>query len=84
MYLGISMGLFLLFVANVLQGSMGGAAFLSDVSEMLLLAAVSVSFVFAMLKAERKEKEKKTSNKRGYTRALDQTNHLGDDNERRD
>ncbi len=58
MYLGISMGLFLLFVANVLQGSMSGMAFLSDVSEMLLLAAVSVSFVFAMLKAESKEKEK--------------------------
>lgn len=58
MYLGVSMGLFLLFAANVLKGSMGGAAFLSDVSEMLLLAAVSVSFVFAMLKAERREKEK--------------------------
>lgn len=61
MYLGVSMGLFLLFVANVLKGSMSGTAFLGDVSEMLLLAAVSVSFVFAMLKAEHKKNE--TNNK---------------------
>lgn len=55
MYLMVSLALFLLFTANVLKGSMTGAPFLGDVSEMLLLLAVSVSFVAAIIKAQQDE-----------------------------
>ncbi len=57
MYLGMSIGLFLLFVINVFQGATSGSAFLSDVAEMLLLAFVAITFVAAILRAERKSKE---------------------------
>jgi len=62
MYLMISGVLFLLFVGNILMGSLGGSAFLGDISEMLLLAAVSVFFVAAVLKARREELESDSNN----------------------
>lgn len=53
MYLWISIGLFLLFVGNVAMGSINGQPLLNDVSEMLLLMAVSGFFVAAILRAQR-------------------------------
>ena len=44
---------FAVFIANVLAGAVLGASFLSDISEMLLLLATSVSFVVAILIRER-------------------------------
>lgn len=44
--------LFAVFAANVAVGSAGGKVFLSDVQEMLVLLAASVSFVVAILKKE--------------------------------
>ncbi|MGB0866078.1 MAG: hypothetical protein ACPGSC_06185 [Granulosicoccaceae bacterium] len=57
MYLLTSIALFALFAANVLMGSLNDAAFLNDVSEMLLLLCVSIFFVAAILKAERDSKK---------------------------
>lgn len=53
MYLWISVGLFLLFVGNVAMGSINGEPLLGDVSEMLLLMAVSGFFVAAILRSQR-------------------------------
>ena len=44
--------LFLTFVANVVMGSISGAAFLGNVGEMLVLLAASVAFVVAILAKE--------------------------------
>lgn len=54
MYLALSIVFFAVFVTNVLMGSMNNQAFLSDVQEMLLMAAAAVAFVIAILKAEKK------------------------------
>ena len=59
MYLLISIGLFLLFVANVAMGSVNGQSLLGDVSEMLLLMAVAVFFVAAILRAQRTASQSK-------------------------
>ena len=53
MYLAVTMVLFTAFFGNVLLGSLGGKAILGDVAEMLLLVAVSISFVATILRAER-------------------------------
>ena len=53
MYLWVSIGLFSLFVGNVVTGSISGSPFLGDVSEMLLLALACIFFVAAILRAER-------------------------------
>ena len=58
MFLWVSIGLFALFVGNILLGSMNGQPLIGDVSEMLLLVAASVFFVAAILKAERESKSK--------------------------
>lgn len=52
MYLAITLVLFAAFFGNVLLGSLGGKAILGDVAEMLLLVAVSISFVATILRAE--------------------------------
>jgi len=44
--------LFAIFALNVALGSFGGAPFLGDVGEMLLLFSASVAFVAAVLKRE--------------------------------
>ena len=49
-----SIGLFALFFANVVIGSMGGAVFLSDIVEMLTLFAACIVFVIGILYRERK------------------------------
>ncbi|MFV2051587.1 hypothetical protein [Aliiroseovarius sp. YM-037] len=48
--------LFVIFAANVGLGSMTGSAFLSDISEMLLLFATAILFVVAIIKREAAEK----------------------------
>ncbi len=58
MYLVISGCLFLLFIGNIVLGSWQGKALLGDVGEMLLLSAVSISFVVAILHAERQSTDK--------------------------
>ncbi|WP_323765360.1 hypothetical protein [Marinovum sp.] len=52
--------LFAVFVANVLVGATGGAQFLGDVGEALLLFAASVAFVLAILRREAAEKNRNT------------------------
>ncbi|AKO96411.1 MAG: hypothetical protein RID15_02745 [Marinovum algicola] len=56
MFLISAITLFAVFVANVLVGALGGAQFLGDVGEMLLLFAASVTFVLAILRREAAEK----------------------------
>lgn len=41
-----------IFAANVAIGSVGGKVFLTDIQEMLVLMAASVTFVVAILKKE--------------------------------
>ena len=48
--------LFVIFAVNVGLGSMTGSAFLSDISEMLLLFATAILFVVAIIKREAAEK----------------------------
>lgn len=52
MFLQLSIGLFLLFIVNLLFGTFGGEAFLSSIGEMLLLLATSIIFVIALLREE--------------------------------
>lgn len=49
--------LFAIFALNVGLGSMGGAVFLGDVGEMLLLFATAIMFVIAILKSEAASKK---------------------------
>ncbi|MGB3313610.1 MAG: hypothetical protein WBB85_04295 [Albidovulum sp.] len=52
MALSVALGLFTIFVANVAFGAILGAAFLGDVSEMLVLFAASIAFVASILRRE--------------------------------
>jgi len=52
-----SLGLFSLFFANVVMGSMGKSVFLSDVGEMLILFAACIVFVIGILLQEKKAAE---------------------------
>jgi len=52
MHMGISVVLFGLYFLNVSLGAFGTAAFLGDISEMLLLAISALFFVVAILKRE--------------------------------
>ena len=52
MSMGIAVVLFGLYFLNVSLGAFGTAAFLGDVSEMLLLAISALFFVVAILKRE--------------------------------
>lgn len=58
----ISIILFAIFVANVAMGALARAAFLGDVSEMLVLFAASLFFVAAIIKREAAAKEDNQSN----------------------
>lgn len=44
--------LFLIFLTNVVLGAFADAAFMGDVSEMIVLFLTSVTFVFGILKSE--------------------------------
>lgn len=57
MFLIAAVALFAVFSLNVAIGSAGGKPFLGDVGEMLLLFAVSLSFVAAILKREAAKKK---------------------------
>lgn len=59
MFLIAAIGLFALFVANILLGAFGGPQFLGDVGEMLLLFSASAIFVVAILRREAPKKSNK-------------------------
>lgn len=58
MALWIAAAFFGAYLANVVAGA-AGAAFLSDVGEMILLWLASISFAVAILQREKAEKLKK-------------------------
>jgi hypothetical protein len=49
-----SSGLFILYFANVVAGSLAGQVFLSDVGEMLTLFAACIVFVIGILHLEKR------------------------------
>jgi len=55
-----------IFATDVAIGSFGGKVFLTDVQEMLVLIAASISFVVAILKKEsaQRRKDKAASDQR--------------------
>jgi len=55
-----------IFATNVAIGSAGGKVFLTDVQEMLVLIATSITFVVAILKREsaQRRKDKAASDQR--------------------
>ncbi len=57
MSMGIAVVLFVLYFLNVSLGAFGTAAFLGDVSEMLLLAVSGLFFVVTILKREATAKD---------------------------
>lgn len=61
MFLAASVVVFAIYFANVAMGAFAGAAFLSDVSEMLVLFAASILFVVAILRKEADRKNKNGS-----------------------
>ncbi len=61
MFLAASAIVFGVFFANVALGAFAGAAFLSDIGEMLVLFAASILFVVAILKKEADRKKKNGS-----------------------
>lgn len=60
MYLVAAALLFGIFGLNVALGAFGGAAFLGNVSEMLLILASVTAFVVATLKREAARRNEKT------------------------
>ena len=52
MVFAISAIFFLIFLANVVLGAFADAAFMGDVSEMIILFLTSITFVSGILKAE--------------------------------
>ncbi|WP_439522912.1 hypothetical protein [Marivita sp.] len=61
MFLAASAIVFAVFFANVALGAFAGAAFLSDIGEMLVLFAASILFVVAILQKEADRKNKNGS-----------------------
>lgn len=57
---GVAAALFAVFIANVVAGALAGAAFLSDVAEMLTLFVATISFVIGTLRRETVAKERAT------------------------
>ncbi|MCC1493068.1 hypothetical protein [Cognatishimia sp. F0-27] len=53
MALIISAVLFFAYVANVVLGATGGAAFMGDLGEAIVLFTASIAFTIAILKRER-------------------------------
>ena len=56
MFLIIAAVVFGIYIVNVVLGATGGAAFVGDVGEMLLLFAAAIAFVIAVLRREAAEK----------------------------
>jgi uncharacterized membrane protein len=61
MFLAASAIVFGVYFANVALGAFAGAAFLSDIGEMLVLFAAAILFVVAILKKEADRKNKNGS-----------------------
>ncbi len=61
MFLAASAIVFGIYFANVALGAFAGAAFLSDIGEMLVLFAAAILFVVAILKKEADRKNKNGS-----------------------
>ena len=59
MFLIISAGFFLVYIANVILGATSASPFVGDVVEMLLLFASAIAFVIAVLQREAAEKNKR-------------------------
>ncbi|PSL18118.1 hypothetical protein [Shimia abyssi] len=58
MFTFTAIGLFSVFVANVVIGANGGTQFLGDVGEMIVLFCASLAFVVVTLQKETAEKSK--------------------------
>ena len=56
MFLIIAAVVFGIYIVNVVLGATGGATFVGDVGEMLLLFAAAIAFVIAVLRREAAEK----------------------------
>ncbi|MDU8945463.1 hypothetical protein [Ovoidimarina sediminis] len=52
MFIVITLGLFSVFLANVVLGAFGGTQFMGDVGEMLVLFGASLAFVVVILQRE--------------------------------
>lgn len=61
MFLAASAIVFGIYFANVALGAFAGAAFLSNIGEMLVLFAAAILFVVAILKKEADRKNKNGS-----------------------
>lgn len=61
MFLAASAIVFGIYFANVALGAFAGAAFLSDIGEMLVLFAAAILFVVAILKKEADRNKKNGS-----------------------
>lgn len=59
MFFFLSIGLFAVFVVNILTGAFGGVQYLGDVGEMLTLLCASAAFVVAILRREAALKDNK-------------------------
>lgn len=62
MFLAFAAILFAVFLGNVVFASTGGAPFLDDVEELIVMMCSTVAFVVAILGSEKRELEAKTDN----------------------
>ncbi|MGR3465656.1 hypothetical protein [Limimaricola sp.] len=65
MFLIITAVLFGIYLANVVLGALAGAAFMSDVGELLFLGASALTFTVAILKSEAKRTRKESTDVQG-------------------
>ena len=54
MYLALAIAFFTLFIGHVVIGSVSGTSLVGDVGELFILICASVTFVIAILRAEKK------------------------------
>lgn len=65
MFLIVAGILFAVFVANIVLGASGGAQFLGDVGEMLVLFAASIAFTAAILRREAQRNRNRNHEQQG-------------------
>ena len=56
MFLVLAIAFFSLFVGHVVIGSISGVSLVGDVGELIILICASITFVIAILDAEKKAK----------------------------
>ena len=56
MFLVLAIAFFSLFIGHVVIGSISGTSLVGDVGELIILICASVTFVVAILNAEKKAK----------------------------